>query len=84
MLADICVVAIVAFFVYTGYRAGFMKSLIKIASYIISVVLSFSLYPVVSQALMKTSLYQKLIDIIGKNIMPTGDSFGILEKYIAF
>ncbi len=82
MLADICVVLIVAFFVYTGYRAGFTRSLIKIASYLISLVLSFSLYPVVSGALMKTPIYEKLVEIIGDNIKPQGDALGIIENYI--
>ena len=82
MLADICVLAAIVFFVYTGYRAGFMKSLIKIASYVISLLLSFSLYPVVSGALMKTPVYEKLVEIISDNIKPDAASFGILGNYI--
>ena len=82
MLADICVLAVVVFFVYAGYRAGFMKSLIKIASYLIAVILSFSFYPVLSAVLMKTPVYQKIVELVGKNIKPSEASFGILSSYI--
>lgn len=89
MLADICVLAVVVFFIYSGYRAGLMRSFIRIASYIISIVISFFLYPVVSELLMKTALYDKLAEFIGaKYVMNSlvdasgGNTLGILSKYI--
>ena len=39
MLADICVIAVVAVFMYIGYKSGFMRSFVKIASYIVSLVI---------------------------------------------
>ncbi len=68
MIADICVVGIVAIFVWSGYKAGLMKTFIKIASYIISIIISFFLYPVISDILIKTPIYDKLVEIIGKEL----------------
>lgn len=88
MLADVCVIVIVAFFIYTGYRSGLMKSFVKIASYIISIVISFFLYPVIADVLVKTPLYDKLTKLIGeKYIMqnftePAADTFGVFAKYL--
>lgn len=89
MLADICVVAVVALFIYFGYRAGLMKSFIKLASYLISIVASFFLYPVVSELLIKTPLYTKLVEVIGEKYVMnnfanagSNSAFGILTKYI--
>lgn len=89
MIADIIVVLVVAFFIYSGYRSGLMKSFIKIASYIISVVVSFFLYPVLSESLMKTSLYQKLVEIIGEKYLSSGAPqvskegiLGVFAKYM--
>lgn len=89
MLADICVFLVVAFFIYTGYRAGFMRSFIKVASYLISIVLSIFLYPIVAETLMKTPIYDRLLEIVSgryqrgslTNIMD-GNRFGVLTQYI--
>lgn len=89
MLADICVVAVVAFFIYSGYRAGLMKSFIKLLSYIVAIIISFFLYPVLSGFLVKTPLYDMLVRVIGENYimqgaadMTNGNTFGILTEYI--
>lgn len=88
MIADICVIAIVAFFVYIGYRSGLMRSVVRIASYIVSIIVSLFLYPVISDILIKTPIYEKLTSIISeKYIMQDfADSasvtFGILAKYV--
>ncbi len=89
MIADAIVVLIVAFFVYSGYKAGLMKAFIKIASYLISIVVSFFLYPVISDILMKTPVYEKLFKIlnekyISQSLTTVSDTnmFGILPKYV--
>ena len=89
MLADICVVTIVAIFIWLGYRSGLMKTFVKIASYIISIVISFFLYPIISDVLVKTPIYTKLVESIGEkialNIVSEGmgqGTFGILSNYI--
>ena len=89
MLADICVFAIVMLFVWLGYRSGLMKAFIKVASYVISIVISYFLYPHVTKLLMKTPIYTYLVDLIGKNYSLdavtdsiTNDPFGIFSNYI--
>lgn len=89
MLADICVLAIVAFFTWSGYKSGFMKSFVRVASYIISLAISFFLYPVISDLLIKTPIYDKLVEIIGQKYIAENfadsmgqGSFGILSKYV--
>ncbi len=89
MLADICVVGIVAVCIWSGYKAGFMKSFVRVASYIISILISFFLYPVISDFLIKTPLYTKLVELIGEKIMLSSVSdsmgqgaLGILSNYI--
>lgn len=88
MLADICVIAVVAGFMYIGYKSGFMRSFVKIASYIVSIIISFFMYPAISDLLVKTPLYEKMVELINQRYqlqplidVPT-DTFGILQNYI--
>ena len=88
MLADICVIAVVAGFMYIGYKSGFMRSFVKIASYVVSIIISFFMYPAISDLLVKTPLYEKLVELINQKYqlqplidVPT-DTFGILQNYI--
>ncbi len=90
MLADICVLIIVAFFIWSGYKAGLMKSFVKVASYIISLIISFFLYPVISDLLVKTPIYDKLVEIISQKYIVDNVSdslgqgaFGIMSNYIS-
>lgn len=89
MMADIFVILIVTLFIYLGYRSGFMKTFIKIASYLISIVISFFLYPVLSNFLLKTPIYTKIIDFLSEKYISkgllekgSGDVFGAIFKYI--
>ncbi len=89
MLADICVLIVVLLFIRSGYKAGLMRSFIRIASYIISIIISFFLYPVVSDLLMKTPLFDGITRVIGEKYVSNGISasvgdgvFGILGRYI--
>ncbi len=80
MLADVFVVLIVTFFVYTGYKAGLMKTLIKIVSYLLAFIVSLFLYPRISEFLMKTSLYTKIVDFINEKYIPSsGKAFENIE-----
>ena len=89
MIADIFVLLIVVFFIYSGYRAGLMRSFVKIASYIISIIVSFFLYPIVSDLLMKTPIYKSMVELVGEKYVnesisniTEGSTFGILSKYV--
>ena len=88
MLADIVAVLIVAGFIAIGYRSGLMKSLISIVSYVLSILLSFWIYPVVSGWLKKTAVYTYLVDFIGKKYISgslpteTDGAWGFVWNYI--
>ncbi len=84
MVADIVVIGIVAVCILRGYKSGFLKSLINIAAYIVSIVLSFLLHPMLSEILIKTPLYtffvQKIEENYPKAIALQGGTF--LDKYL--
>ena len=84
MVADIVVIGIVAVCILRGYKSGFLKSLINIAAYIVSIVLSFLLHPMLSELLIKTPLYtffvQKIEENYPKAIALQGGTF--LDKYL--
>ena len=64
MLADIVVIAIVAIFIIVGAKVGLIRSLLGMGNYILSVIISVTLYPMVSEFLMGTPLF----DFIAENI----------------
>ncbi len=72
MIADAIVLAVVVISIAIGYRTGFFKSLIKVASYIVSIVLSFFFYPILSDFLMKTPIYPFLVEKINENYLSPG------------
>lgn len=69
MIADVIVFGAVLLCGFIGYKTGLMKSLITIVSYALSVVLSFLLYPVVAELLLKTSLYPYLTKTVNEKIV---------------
>lgn len=85
MVADIIVIGIVAVCIIHGYRSGFLKSLINVAAYIISIILSFLLYPVLSGFLKETPIYTFFVEKIGEKY-PTVEAlqgeWKLLEEYI--
>ncbi len=89
MIADFLVGAIIVLCGYIGYKIGFMKSLINVISYIVSLILSFILYPVVSDLLMKTELFPYLTKLINENYVSkkisdgTEKLFGVFSEYLS-
>ena len=89
MIADIVVASVVIIAGFIGYKTGFMKALINVVSYVISVVISFLLYPVLSDALMKTQLFPYLTKCINENYVSKSIAegseiaFGMFSKYIS-
>ena len=68
-----------------GYRSGFVRTCIRAASYVVSIIVSLTLYPILSNALMDTVLYDFVFDTVVKNIVGNGeasvDSFaGYMEQ----
>ncbi len=84
MLADIIVIGIVVICIIKGYKSGFLKSLINIGAYIVSLILSFLIHPIFSGFLMKTPLYTFFVQKIGENypksVALQGGTF--LDKYL--
>ena len=89
MVADIIVIAVVAVFVAAGYKAGLIRSFMGIASYIISIIIAFLIYPVVSGFLVKTPLYTYLTEMVNNNYvsenMQSADTgmFGFFSKHMS-
>lgn len=80
MIADICVIAVVAVFASIGWKSGFMRTIIKLLAYIVSIAASFILYPILSEFLMKTHLFEALTDLVNKNYVSKGmDGSGLPE-----
>ena len=88
MFADIVAVLIVVAFIAIGYRSGLMKSLISIVSYVLSILLSFWIYPIVSGTLKKTVVYKYLVDFIGEKYISgslpseTDGAWGMIWNYV--
>ena len=85
MIADVIVVAVVAVCIFLGYKAGFLRSLINVVSYIASIILSFLFYPILSGFLMETPLYTFFVEKIGAKYPAEGliqTEWRFLEKYI--
>lgn len=57
IIVDLLIIAIVLIFVFIGYKRGLTGSLIKLLSFIISVILAFALYkPVANMVIEKTQI----------------------------
>ncbi|HOJ10510.1 MAG TPA: CvpA family protein [Clostridiales bacterium] len=67
--SDLAVAAIIIGFGLIGLNAGFMLSVFKIASYFLSIWLSFKLYPKVSQLLMNTAIFENIKNAIFDNLL---------------
>ncbi len=81
MFADLIIIGVLVLFVVLGYRAGFVKTCVNAASYVLSLFLSFFLYRVVAVILVKTPLYDFLVKTVGKSLAE-GDSAGFLAGYL--
>lgn len=82
MIADVCVIAVVAAFAAIGMKAGLMRSIIKLLAYVISIVASFALYPILSELLMKTKLFEALADAVNENYISKGIEGSGLPEFV--
>ncbi len=57
---DLIVFAIIVLFAIIGLKRGFFITIIKIASFFVSVLIAIKLYPVLSKVFQKTSVYLKV------------------------
>lgn len=69
IIIDASIVILVFLFTIIGYKQGLIKVAIKIFSFIIAIVLAFTLYkPVSSSIINKTSIDENISNVIMKNI----------------
>ncbi len=57
---DIAVILVIGVFTIIGLRNGFLYSVFRLLSYIIALVVAVKAYPILSSALQKTILYDKI------------------------
>ena len=57
---DIAVIVVIGVFTIIGLRNGFLYSVFRLLSYIIALVVAVKAYPILSSALQKTILYDKI------------------------
>ncbi len=66
---DIAIIVIIIMFMASGYRNGLVKSLFKLFSTVISLVLAFSFYPAVSKALKQNEkFYNAIVEKVSKAV----------------
>ena len=68
-VADVVVIAAIVAFAFIGVRHGFMKTVFKLGSFFISVLVAVKFYPTVAELLMKSSIYTELKASILKHIL---------------
>ena len=74
MLADLIVLGIIVLSVIMGYRSGLVKTCINAASYVVSIIVSLILYPILSNALLKTQLHDVVLESVAENIVGSGET----------
>ncbi len=83
MLADIIVTAVVAAFIAAGWKKGFLKSLMGMVSFALSLIVAFLIYPKVSELLASTPLYTFLTETVKEGYiskhLAEGGSVGIFS-----
>lgn len=66
---DLVVIGIIVGFAVFGMRKGFILSVYRLISYVLSIFLAIKLYPFVSKFLTGTALYGNIKDYILKNLL---------------
>ncbi|MCL2664598.1 MAG: CvpA family protein [Defluviitaleaceae bacterium] len=67
-LFDLIVLTIFALFMFLGWRKGLLLTLFGFASFFLSIILTFQLYPAVSHFLRQTQLYINIRDLIAERM----------------
>ncbi len=80
---DLLVIGIIVGFALVGMSKGFVLSVFRLASYLISIFLAVKLYPFLSNFLTGTALYGKINDYILKNLLLQQPAIGAQAKKAA-
>lgn len=65
---DFAVIAVIFIFTFICFRKGFILSLLDLGSLVITFIVTIKFYPIVSNLLIKTKLYDSITSSIGKNL----------------
>jgi uncharacterized membrane protein required for colicin V production len=68
-LVDLIIIAILAVFGILGLKRGFFLSIIKIASFFVSILIAIKLYPLLSKVIRKTVFYVNVKAAIINNLI---------------
>ena len=63
-LLDVIIIAVLALFVFLGYRRGLIRTIFSLVSFGISILLSIYLYPIIAEWLRGTPVFTALKDYI--------------------
>jgi len=71
ILVDLILIAIIALFTFIGYKQGLVKSVIKIMSFFIAIIISFILYIPISNAIIdNTNIDENIKEAMVQKILP--------------
>ena len=78
-LLDVILIAILVLFAFAGYKRGLIQTVFKLVSFFVAIVLSYLLYPYVSQTLRQTPVFA----ILKANIEDAMNLRGVVESHAA-
>ncbi|MBQ4145287.1 MAG: CvpA family protein [Clostridia bacterium] len=67
-IADIILLVLVAIFVFIGWKTGLIKMCMRVISFVLSILLALLFFPLLSQILQNTELYNWLLSVAEKNL----------------
>lgn len=73
-ILDLIVILILAYFIITGYFKGLISSILEIGIFIMSIVIFRILYPLISNLLLNTALYENFKNWFGSKLGEYGIS----------
>ena len=74
IIVDLIIIAIILFFIFMGYKKGLTGSLIKLLSFVISIVLAFVLYRPISNIIIEKTQIDDNIRTTIVNVFEQEDS----------
>lgn len=75
--ADASVLIIIIVFTFIGLRNGFLYSVFRLVSYVLSIIFAIKFYPVLSGILQKTVIFTKVKNVVANSIIHQQATDGI-------
>lgn len=67
--SDFIVLGIILVFAFIGMSSGFVLTIFRVAAYFAGIIVSIKFYPVLSNILMKTAIYENIKNVIAENLL---------------